>query len=143
MKQEMPDMTAFQQDPYVREYPETLPFWQAAEDGKFLLPRCAACGQCHWYPRAHCPLCGAADIGWCEASGRGTIFSYSVMRAGPAPYCLAYVALDEGPLLLSNIVDADLEALRIGQPVRVAFNRAATGRCMPVFAPAPSPGDTA
>ncbi|WP_088156148.1 Zn-ribbon domain-containing OB-fold protein [Achromobacter xylosoxidans] len=122
-----------EQDPYAQANPETLPFWEAAAQGRLVLPRCRACGQCHWYPRGICPLCGSASLDWVDAQGSGTLYSFSVMRASAQPYAIAYVQLAEGPLLLTNIVDCDLDRLRIGQAMRAAFRPAPEGRCSPVF----------
>jgi uncharacterized OB-fold protein len=72
-------------------------------------------------------------------SGRGEIYSVSVTRrAGPTPYAIAYVRLDEGITMLTNIVDCDLDSLRIGQRVRVVFKPAEDGTMIPMFAPEPA-----
>ncbi|GAP37224.1 Zn-ribbon domain-containing OB-fold protein [Piscinibacter sakaiensis] len=98
------------------------PFWQAARDGVLMIKRCGACGEPHWYPRPHCPHCGAPGTAWERASGRGSVYSYTIVRkAGPQPYVFAYVTLDEGVTMLSNLVDIDEAALRIGLPVQVVF----------------------
>jgi uncharacterized OB-fold protein len=70
------------------------------------------------------------------ASGRGTVYSYSVMRRVPIPYALAYVTLAEGVSMMTNIVDGDLDAIRIGQPVTVAFKPSDGGPPVPMFRPA-------
>jgi uncharacterized OB-fold protein len=101
--------------------PETQAFWDAATQGTLLVKRCTACGETHWYPRALCPFCGSDRTEWKAASGRGTIYSYSVFRRAPIPYAIAYVTLAEGPTMMTNIVDGDLDAIRIGQAVRVSF----------------------
>ena len=101
--------------------PETQPYWDACAAGKLLVKRCRACGEHHYYPRALCPFCFSDRTEWTEASGRGTIYSYSVMRRVPVPYALAYVTLEEGPTMMTNIVDCDLDALRVGQAVKVVF----------------------
>ena len=116
--------------------PETKPFWDAATAGTLLLKRCEACGEPHYYPRAICPFCGSDRTTWLEASGRGTIYSYSVFRRAPVPYAIAYVTLEEGPTMMTNIVDSDLDALRIGQRVRVRFTPTDGGPPVPMFAPA-------
>lgn len=71
-----------------------------------------------------------------QASGRGTIYSYSVMRRVPVPYAIAYVTLEEGVRLMTNIVDCDLDAIRIGQTVKVVFRPTEGGPPVPIFAPA-------
>jgi len=116
--------------------PETQPFWEAAGQGKLLLKRCTGCGELHHYPRAICPFCGSDRTEWTEATGRGTIYSYSVFRRAPIPYAIAYVTLAEGPTVMTNIVDCDLDAIRIGQPVRVTFKPTDGGPPVPMFSPA-------
>ena len=116
--------------------PETQPFWDAAVAGRLMIKKCGGCGQAHYYPRALCPFCGSDRTTWLAASGRGTIYSYSVMRRVPIPYALAYVTLEEGPTMMTNIVDGDLDRIRIGQAVRVVFRPTDGGPPVPMFAPA-------
>jgi uncharacterized OB-fold protein len=116
--------------------PETQPFWDAAAAGRLMFKRCEACGEAHYYPRSICPFCGSDRTIWAEASGRGTIYSYSVFRRAAVPYAIAYVTLEEGPTMMTNIVDADLDAIRIGQRVRVRFTPTEGGPPVPMFAPA-------
>ena len=116
--------------------PETEDFWAAAGDGRLLLKHCAACNQPHHYPRALCPFCTSDRTEWRASSGRGTIYSFSVMRRVAVPYAIAYVTLEEGVSMMTNIVDCDLDALRIGQPVRVVFKATEGGPPVPMFTPA-------
>jgi len=116
--------------------PDTQPFWDAAAAGRLLVKRCTACGEAHHYPRPLCPFCGSDRTEWREASGRGSVYSYSVMRRAPVPYALAYVTLDEGVTMMTNIVDCDLDAIRIGQAVRVVFKPTEGGPPVPMFTPA-------
>ena len=113
---------------------ETQPFWDAASQGKLLLKRCRACGAAHYFPRPRCPFC-LGETDWFEASGLGEIYTFSVTRRGDI-YAIAYVALDEGVTLITNIVDCDLDALRIGQRVRVTFMPSDGGPPVPMFRPA-------
>jgi uncharacterized protein len=115
--------------------PETREFWDAAADGRLLVKVCRSCGEAHWYPRALCPFCFSAETEWREASGRGTIYSWSVMRRAPVPYAIAYVTLEEGVTMLTNIVECDLDAIRIGQPVEVVFVPSDGGPNVPMFRP--------
>lgn len=117
---------------------ETQPFWDAAAEGRLLIKRCAACGEPHYYPRALCPYCLSADTRWEEAAGTGVVYSLSTMRRGKdAPYTLAYVTLDEGPAVLTNL-DGDPDALAIGQRVRVRFASTTDGAPpVPMFAAEP------
>ena len=125
----------FESDPYVANHPQTRLFWAAAAQGQFLLPRCNSCERVHWYPRPFCPLCKSQSVDWVPASGHGVVYSFSVMRKAEQPYVLAYVQLAEGPAMMTNIVDAEFDSIHVGQPVKVAFRRAETGRSVPVFAP--------
>lgn len=115
--------------------PETKPFWEAAAAGRLLLKTCLACRRAHHYPRPSCPFCGSAKTEWREASGRGVIYSYSVMHRVPIPYAIAYVTLEEGVTMMTNIVNCDLTQLRIGQPVRIVFTPTDGGPPVPCFAP--------
>ncbi len=125
-----------------RTYPEpsinmeTEAYWAAAKEGKFLLKKCNACGKTHYYPRAICPHCLSGDTSWYEATGKGVIYSYSVMRRGDTPYAIAYVTLNEGVTMMSNIVECDLDNLAIGQAVEVTFRATEGDQALPVFRPA-------
>jgi uncharacterized protein len=115
---------------------ETRAFWDAARENRFVVPVCTACGKAHWYPRAICPFCDSGKVEWREASGKGTIYTFSVMRRAKEPYAIAYVTLAEGPTMMTNIVDCDFNALRIGQPVSVVFAPSEDGPPVPMFRPA-------
>ena len=117
---------------------ESKPFWDAAQEGKFLIKRCNACGEPHWYPRTLCPFCHSSDTSWQESKGEGVIYTFSVMRRNtPVPYAIGYVTLDEGVSLLTNFIDCDFKALKIGQDVKVSFVATETeGVSLPFFTPA-------
>ena len=115
---------------------ETKMFWDAAREGRFLVPFCSACGKAHWYPRAICPFCASDKIEWRSASGKGTIYTFSVMRRAKDQYAIAHVTLAEGPTMLTNIVDCDFDKLKIGQPVTVVFQETDGGPPAPMFKPA-------
>lgn len=116
--------------------PETRPFWEAATEGRLLLKRCRSCGETHYYPRSLCPFCGSGETEWLTASGGGTIYAYSVMRRAEAPFAIAYVTLDEGVTMMTNLVDCDLDGIRIGQRVRLVFMPSDGGPPVPAFTPA-------
>jgi uncharacterized OB-fold protein len=116
--------------------PETEVFWEAAKEGKFLLRYCGDCGKTHWYPRAICPHCFSGNSEWREASGRGTIYTYSVTRRTDPQYAIAYVTLEEGPTMISNLVDCSFDDLSIGQAVEVTFKQSVGGFAVPMFKPA-------
>ena len=105
------------------------PFWQAANDGRLVIQRCDACGHYRWTPQILCTRCMAEPFTWTEVSGRGRVHSFTVVHRPPthefkAPFVLAVVELDEGPLMLTQIVGEDRDATAIGAPVEVAFTRA-------------------
>ena len=117
--------------------PEIKPYFDAAGEGRLLVKKCKSCGQYHHYPRAICPHCFSDQTEWTEAKGTGTVYTYSVLRRGaPVPYCIAYVTLDEGVTMMTNIVDCDLDAVKIGMKVKVAFKPTDGGPSVPVFTPA-------
>jgi uncharacterized protein len=122
-------------DPFVASHPEVKAFWDASAQDRFVLPYCKACGKTHWYPRAICPHCSATEIEWRPAKGTGSIYTYSVMRHGN-PYVIAYVTLDEGPTMMTNIVDCDINKVKVGQRVKVRFQATPEGRKVAVFSPA-------
>ena len=119
---------------------ETKPFWDATAEGRLLLPRCNECQAVLWYPRAFCPECSSFDVAWFEATGRGTIYSYTINRRGQGDYrdlayVVAYVELEEGPRVLTNIVDCDPETLSVGQSVEVVFHPTSNGTALARFRP--------
>ena len=116
--------------------PGNAAWLDAANEGRLMIGRCAACGEPHFHPRPICPFCFSDDTALEASAGVGTIYSCSVLRRAETPYCIAYVTLDEGPTLLSNIVECDLDAVRIGQRVRVVFRPAEDGQAVPLFVPA-------
>ncbi|MEO9229079.1 MAG: OB-fold domain-containing protein [Devosia sp.] len=119
--------------------PDNTHFWQAAQAGQLLIPRCKGCQEFHWYPRAHCPFCHSEALEWIAASGRGTIYSFSVMRkADGGPYVIAYVTLAERVTMLANVLSGDPAAVRIGQAVQLVFRKSAGGQAVPMFEPAAS-----
>jgi uncharacterized protein len=111
-------------------------FFDAARQGRFMIPVCTACERAHWYPRAICPFCANDKVEWREASGKGTIYTFSAMRRVKEPYVIAHVTLAEGPTMLTNIVDCDTDQVRIGQNVTVVFQETENGPPVPVFKPA-------
>ena len=115
--------------------PDNEAFLAAAKEGRFVLRWCDECGKTHWYPRAVCPHCMSSRTQWKPASGRGTVYSYSTMQRVDPPFTLAYVTLDEGPTMLTNLVDAGPAGWRIGMAVQVRFLPSDDGTPVAVFAP--------
>lgn len=121
--------------PAPKVLPESLPYWQAADEGRLLVKRCQSCGQFHHYPRDICPHCLSSDTVWENAAGTGTVYSFSTMGVGDAAYTLAFVTLDEGVTLMTNLVDCDPATVRIGDRVRVVFQPSQGGHAVPMFTP--------
>ena len=118
----------------------TAPYWAAAREHRLVMPRCEDCGHYHFYPRTLCPKCGSARLAWTACSGRGDVYSFTVIHRAPSPafaaavpYVVAAVKLDEGPHLMTNIVDCAPDTVRIGMPVRVAFQTVSDEITLPVF----------
>jgi uncharacterized OB-fold protein len=125
--------------------PEARPYWEGARDGKLMLPWCQGCGRPFFYPRVMCPACGSRDLVWRQASGRGRLHSFAIAHqilnkafTVKTPVVLAMVELEEGPRLLTNLVDvaADPGALRCEMPVEVVFERLTAEVALPMFRPA-------
>ncbi len=119
----------------------TRPFWDAAAEGRYLLPRCNACGRHFFRPEVACPHCFATNWRWVEASGRGTLYSYTIVHKAPAPgfvvpFMFAAIELDEGPCVFSNIVGCAQADVRIGMNLQVQFDAVAPGVSLPRFRPA-------
>jgi uncharacterized OB-fold protein len=121
--------------------PETKPFWDATARGELLIPACNRCDRCYWYPRTLCPFCGSLDTRWQPATGTATVYSYTIVRrdvseyAEATPYVLAYVELDEGPRMIANLVDCDIDAVRIGDRVQAVFQPTDVDAALVRFAP--------
>ena len=118
-----------------RVLPESLPFWQAADEGRYLIKKCNSCGQVHHYPRDICPFCLSADTAWQDSPGTGVVYSFSTMGKDDAAYTMAYVTLDEGITVMTNLVDCDPQKVNIGQKVRVIFQPTEGGHAVPMFTP--------
>lgn len=113
--------------PVPRLDPVTTTYWEATTRGELLYQECPACGHRQFYPRACCTSCLAEPV-WKQASGRGTVHTFSVIRQNYAapfkawtPYVVAIVELDEGPRIMGNVVGCDVDDVSIGQRVVVEF----------------------
>ncbi|MEU4613450.1 Zn-ribbon domain-containing OB-fold protein [Streptomyces umbrinus] len=127
----------------------TRPYWDAAAEGRLLLRRCGACGRAHHYPREFCPRCWSEDVTWEPASGRATLYTWSVVHRNDlppfgsrSPYVAAVVDLAEGPRMMTEVVGCGEGALRVGMALEVAFRaekaegEGAVTVAVPVFRPA-------
>jgi hypothetical protein len=130
----------------------TEPFWSGGVSGELRLQKCASCGHVRYPVSTICPVCWSEQAGWTAMSGRGTVQSYIVFErayhdawAGQVPYVVALIELDEGPVLVSNVIGVEPAAVRVGQPVTVTFPRRSESAALPQFTPVtevtPVPGD--
>jgi uncharacterized OB-fold protein len=123
--------------------PETKHYWDGAGAGTLLLQRCDACAKAYFPPRPFCPSCGSRHVSAFPASGRATLYSYVINHRPAAPgftppYAIAVVTLEEGPRMMTNIVDCPQtpEALVLDMPLEVTFQRLDDAITLPVFRPA-------
>jgi uncharacterized OB-fold protein len=122
--------------------PETEPFWQGTRERELRLQRCDACAHVYFPPRPFCPKCAARKVSWFAASGRGSLYSYVIHhRPVPGftpPYSIAVVELDEGPRMLSNVIDCPQtpEALQLDMRLEVTFKQVTDQIFLPQFRPA-------
>ena len=107
----------------------TRPFWEAARRHELHMPRCTTCDYVFFYPRSECPRCLSTHLEWVKVSGRARLHSFTIVQQ-PAnaafrddvPYVYAVVQLDEGPRLVSNIVQCDINALRVDMSLEAIFD---------------------
>jgi uncharacterized OB-fold protein len=125
----------------------TEPFWAGGLSGELRLQQCANCGHIRYPISTICPVCWSADCDWTSLSGRGTVQSHIVFErayheawAGQVPYVVALIELDEGPVLVSNVVGVQPSAVRVGQPVTVTFARRSAAAALPQFTPVDGEG---
>ena len=122
---------------------ESKGFWEGCQRRELYLQRCRACGTVRHYPRALCPNCLSDRTEWMRASGKGTVYTFTVTHQNQSPgfrdglpYVMAYVELAEGVRMLTNIVDCAPDAVRIGMPVEIVFDDVTPAVTLPKFRPA-------
>jgi uncharacterized OB-fold protein len=120
---------------------EHAPWWEAAKEQRLLVRRCQSCGKAHLYPRPFCPTCWSADVEWEQASGRGRLYTWSLVHTNGLapfstrlPYVAALVDLEEGPRMMTNVVQCDPDRLACDQPMEVAWEEE-EGLVLPRFRP--------
>ncbi|MET0148312.1 MAG: OB-fold domain-containing protein, partial [Acidimicrobiales bacterium] len=118
------------------------PFWDGAAEERLVIQRCEACGRWQYYPRPFCKTCWSEDVTWAEACGRATLYTYSIVRRndlppfdGRVPYVAAIVDLEEGPRMISEVVDCPLEDVTIGMDLVVTYRDLTDSLKLPVFRP--------
>lgn len=116
-------------------YPEAKPYWDAAGEGRLMIMRCNDCGEAYFHPRPFCPFCVSNNTVWVQAAGTGTIYTFTHTARAPVFQVPAMIALDEGPIMMSAVVECDPQTVAIGQRVTVTFAPTADGVALPVFRP--------
>jgi len=121
---------------------ENRPFWEGCQHGKLLLQQCSKCHHYQFYPRLYCMQCSSDTLHWAETKGHGVIYSFTIIYQNKSPefvhdtpYNVAIVQLEEGPRLLSNIVEVDAMELQLDLPVTVVFDRVTDTITLPRFRP--------
>jgi len=118
------------------------PFWDATKEERLIIQKCKDCGEHIFYPRIACINCFSDNLDWIECSGRGTIYTYTVVEANAPsafiqdlPYVVAVVILEEGVRMLSNIIDCDPYLVKCDMPVQVTFEKLNDDFTLPKFIP--------
>lgn len=126
--------------PVVQPWAQT--FWDAAKQQRLVLQHCQDCDQTIHYPRIECPHCGSQRLDWRDSSGRGTVYSFTVVHSNAPsafvadlPYVVAVIRLQEGVQMLSNIVQCDPAQLQCDQAVEVVFESLNETFTLPKFRP--------
>lgn len=121
---------------------ETAPFWEGCKKEQLLIQQCRHCGHYQFYPRLMCTNCMNREVDWIEASGKGKVKTYTIIHRAiseaymkEAPYVLAIIELEEGPTMMSNVINCDPEKVYIGQEVEVTFEKWSEEVTIPKFSP--------
>jgi len=138
-------MTGTAQKFFPRPGPETAAWWEGCRRHELLLQRCMQCGHRQFYPRTICTACMSESLEWTRSAGRGRVRTFTICRravsaayAGDVPYVIALVQLEEGPTMMSNIVECDPESVTIGMRLEVVFEQWSEEITLPQFRPAPA-----
>lgn len=132
--------------PLPKPTPGAEQYWESATREEFVLPHCRDCDQVFFYPRLWCPGCFSQNLDWRQASGRGRVYSFSVVHQAPfpayqadVPYVLAVIELEEGPRMMANVLHCDPQEVRVGLAVEVTFEARGEMK-IPQFQPVGSQG---
>ena len=125
-----------------RPTPGTAAWWEGCRRHELLIQRCTKCGHQQFYPRIVCTVCMSENLEWIQSAGRGQVLTYTICRrpvsaayAGDVPYVIALVRLDEGPVMMSNIVECDPESVVSGMRLEVVFEQRSEEITLPQFRP--------
>ena len=118
---------------------DSLPYWEGLALGELRIQRCNSCSKAVFYPRAICPHCFSDQLSWIVASGKGTIYSYTVAHqafgsfAADIPFVVALIELEEGARMMSRLLDAPRERVTVGTAVKVTFEKVEEDLTLPYF----------
>jgi uncharacterized OB-fold protein len=127
--------------PRPNAYVDTKPFWEAANSGRLKLQYCRDTGKFQHYPRPVSIYTGKRNLEWREVSGKGKVYAYTVTRVpmpgfeSQAPYIVATIELDEGVRILCNLMNCEIDAVRIGMRVKLCWERLSDDINQPAFEP--------
>ena len=126
--------------PLPRPTPVSQPYWDGCRRGELLVQKCRDCGGLTFIPQVACMHCLSPELEWVRSSGRGTVYSYTVvwrpqMPAFEVPYVVAIIDIEDGYQMLSNIVDCDPATVHVGMPVEVKFEARSAEITLPYFRP--------
>jgi uncharacterized OB-fold protein len=130
---------------FPRPTPETAEFWQRCSEYILSVQCCDDCGHYQFYPRIFCTQCNGRQLSWSTVTGRGTVRSFTICRravskayAAEGDYVVALIELEEGPTMMSNVVQCELESVSVGMPVEVCFEQWSEEITIPKFRPVQS-----
>ncbi len=125
--------------------PEAKPYWDGLTQGKLMLPKCGDCGRTFFYPRIVCPHCSSRSITWIQASGKGKLHAFGIAHQSftrafkvPPPFVLAMIELEEGPRMVSNLINVqpDPTVVKCDMPVEIVYTKLTDDVTIPLFQPA-------
>jgi uncharacterized OB-fold protein len=128
--------------PLPKPTPWSKPFWDGCKNGKLLIQQCKECQRYVFYPKLFCPFCLSYDLNWIEATGKGKIYTFTVVYSyqptefsADVPYVVAVIDLEEGVRMMSNIVGCKPEAVKCDMDVEVVFEKVSHDVTLPKFKP--------
>lgn len=129
--------------PLPKPTPWSKPFWDGCKKGKLLVQQCKSCQKYVFYPKLFCPFCLSEDLNWVEATGKGKIYTYTVVYSyqptefsEDVPYIVAVIDLEEGVRMMSNIVKCRPQEVKCDMDVEVVFEKVTDEVTLPKFIPA-------
>ncbi len=136
-------MTTEYRKPLPKPTPLSQPFWDGVKKHRLLVQKCTGCGKLRHAPKPFCPSCLSQEYTWAPLSGRGQVYTYTVMHRSPAPgfeedipYVVALVELEEGVRMISGIVGCPPDKVRVGMPVKVVYEDVSKEASIFKFSPA-------